>query len=64
MAQCKFEAFQGYISIDGVRIDVEFEAPLGATEQEKDHAFVAALAQKAELNYLAIGDFTKEVSNA
>lgn len=64
MATRTFEALQGYISFEGVRIDVEFEAPLGATEQEKDHAFLASLAQKVELNYLAIGEFTKEFSNA
>jgi hypothetical protein len=64
MATREFEAFQGYVSFDGVRINVDFEAPVGATEQEKDSAFVNALAQKAELNYLAIGNYTKEVANA
>ncbi len=63
MAKREFEFFVGHINFDGAVLRVEFEAPKDATVQEKDSAFVNALAQKAELNYLALGDFTKETAN-
>jgi hypothetical protein len=50
------EYFVGHVTFDdGNRIDVEFLAPAGASKQEKDAAFVDALAQVAEVNYLATG---------
>lgn len=50
------EVFAGYLQYDGVRIDVGFQAPLGATEAEKNRAFLVALGEDAEWGYLAIGD--------
>ncbi len=49
------EVYQGYLIYRGIYIDVSFEAPVGATPMEKDAAYTAALAQKAEIEYLAIG---------
>ena len=49
------EAFTGYLAHEGVRVDVEFAAPQGAGQTELDAAFLAALAQKANLNYLSVG---------
>lgn len=49
------EVYQGYLIYQGIYIDVSFEAPVGATPMEKDAAYTAALAQKAEIEYLAIG---------
>lgn len=50
------QSFTGFISVDGVRVDVEFQAKMGATVAEKDAAFLAALAQQAEINYLQVGE--------
>lgn len=50
------EVFRGYLSFDGLRIDVDFQAPVGASSELLDSSFLAALAQKAEINYLAIGE--------
>ena len=63
MAQREFEVFHGFINFDSDRVVVDFEAPLGATTQEKDSIFLAALAQKVELSYLAIGQYSKDASN-
>ena len=41
--------------MDGVRIAASFEVPAGAGVKEKDAAFMAALAQQADVNYLSIG---------
>lgn len=49
------EVFEGYLSYDGMRIDASFQAPIGASVEKKDAAFMAALAQQAELNYLSVG---------
>ena len=49
------EAFAGHLAFDGVRIDVGFQAPCDATQAEKDAAFMGALAQHAEIDYLAVG---------
>lgn len=49
------EVFEGYLSFEGARIEVSFEVPVGAADAEKDHAFVSALAQQADINYVAIG---------
>lgn len=50
-----FNVFKGYLQKDNMRIDVEFEAPVTATSGELDTAFLAALAQHVDFNYLAIG---------
>ena len=49
------EMFEGYLSHDGLRIEASFQAPVGASVEMKDAAFMAALAQQAELNYLSVG---------
>ncbi len=49
------ECFEGYLSFDGVRIETSFEVPTGAGVKEKDAAFMAALAQQADVNYLSMG---------
>ncbi|CAB3754359.1 hypothetical protein [Paraburkholderia humisilvae] len=58
------EAFAGYLACDGIRIEVGFEAPAGATTAEKDAAFLAELAQQAEINYLIVGKSTVPVASA
>lgn len=50
------EVFAGHLIYKGTRIDVGFQAPVGATVAVTDAAFMASLAQQAEINYLAIGD--------
>ena len=49
------EVFEGYLSHAGMRIEASFQAPVGASVEMKDAAFMAALAQQAELNYLSVG---------
>ncbi len=49
------ECFGGDVALDGVRIAASFEVPAGAGVKEKDAAFMAALAQQADVNYLSIG---------
>lgn len=58
------EAFEGYLAYNGIRIEVGFEVPAGATVAEKDSAFMAELAQQAEINYLVIGTSTIPVTSA
>lgn len=49
------EVFAGHLIHDGIRIQVDFQAPIGASVVEKDAAFMAALVQRAEVDYLAVG---------
>lgn len=46
------QVFRGFIGIEGVTVEVQFNAPVNATVAEKDAAFIAALAQKVEIEYL------------
>lgn len=50
------EFYSGYVNTQGTRVQVDFVVPGGATSEEKDAAFVASLAQQADLNYLMIGE--------
>lgn len=50
------EVFTGYVLHPGGRIQVDFQAPLGATEAEKAMKFFWALGEQADIGYLAIGD--------
>lgn len=50
------QVFRGYFGFDGAQLEVEFQVPMGATVAEKDAAFMAALAQKADIDYLAVGE--------
>ena len=54
------EVFTGYFGYEGTLINTEFEVPKGASDNEKDAAYLAALSQIADVNYLAMGDFTSE----
>ena len=50
-----YEVFNGFISFEGVSIQADFRVPAGASLAEKDSAFLAALAQHVEFDYLPIG---------
>ncbi|WP_158025704.1 hypothetical protein [Rhodoferax antarcticus] len=54
------EHYTGYIIVKGVRIQADFELPKGSTKEQQDSAFVGALAQEIELNYLVLGEYEKE----
>lgn len=47
----------GQIQIGSETVEVEFCAPVAASVAEKDAAFMAALAQIADINYLSIGTY-------
>lgn len=49
------ETFSGYFGYEGTTLRADFEVPAGATTSEKDAAFLAALAQQADIDYLAVG---------
>ncbi len=49
------EVFSGYLTLDGVQARVNFHAPVGASTPVKDAAFMAALAQQCEVEYLSMG---------
>lgn len=50
------EVYQGYLALGSEQVRVEFQAPKDASVQEKDAAFMAALAQIATIDYIAVGD--------
>lgn len=52
----KREFFAGYFGHEGTILHVEFSVPVGASNAEKDAAFVAALAQQADVSYVCIGE--------
>jgi len=56
MEHPRIEVFSGYLLHDGGRVQVDFESPVGTTAIEKDAAFLAALAQQAEIDYLCVGE--------
>lgn len=62
------EHFAGYISLDDARFDIAFEAPIGASDTEKDAALMASLPKEAAtlvqalrehltIEYLSMGTF-------
>jgi len=57
--QPTLDAFQGFIAmptgLGSLRIDVEFQAPTEASKQEKDAAFLDALAQQIDVEYVCVG---------
>lgn len=55
------EHFTGYLNVQGTRVAVDFEVPIGATDAAKDAAFLAALAQEVDLSYLSLGERQVEV---
>lgn len=63
IAQPVMEIHSGTFTLPGMEsIEVEFEARVGATREEKDLAFLNALAQVARVDYLAIGQIEKKES--
>jgi hypothetical protein len=50
------EVLSGYFGYEGTELRADFQVPVGATTAEKDAAFMAALAQQADIDYLAIGE--------
>lgn len=53
------EVHQGYFGYEGTTLQVEFETPVGASTAEKDAAFLCALAQQADVEYLVIGELSQ-----
>jgi hypothetical protein len=47
--------YTGYLTHNGVRLQVDFEAPADASKGVLDAAFLQALGEKVEFDYLAIG---------
>ena len=58
-----YEVFEGHLVVGGERLSVSFEAPVGATSAEKDSAFLSALAQQIEVNYLSMGEVSRDYRN-
>lgn len=50
------EVFSGYLSYENIHLQVDFDAPAGASIAEKDSAFLAALAQQVNFDYMPVGD--------
>lgn len=51
----QIEIFQGYFGLEGTILNVEFQSFVGASVAEKDAAFMAALAQQANVDYYSVG---------
>lgn len=49
------DIFTGHITLQGIRVQVDFETPANATRTETDAAFLAALSKVATIDYLVIG---------
>lgn len=47
--------FSGFVTIEGIRTQVDFQASSDATRETLDSAFLDALAQIATVDYLEIG---------
>lgn len=47
--------FSGFVTIEGIRTQVDFRAPSDASQEQLDSAFLNALAQVATLDYGPIG---------
>ena len=50
------KVFTGYVNYDGIRIQVDFQAPKDASANDVDAAFLVALGNRVEVNYLEIGE--------
>jgi hypothetical protein len=48
------QVMQGYFGYEGTILHADFHVPVGATVAEKDSAFMAALAQQADIDYHAV----------
>lgn len=49
------EVMAGSLVIDGHCFQIDFHAPIGATDVERDAAFMAALEEKGKIDYITIG---------
>lgn len=47
--------YAGYLQLGSVFVQVAFSVPLGVTAVQKDSAFLSALSQVTELDYLCLG---------
>lgn len=59
-----FEIFRGVFGHEGTELDVEFVAKIGASKAEKDSAYLDALAQQADVNYVSVGDTVSKMAAA
>lgn len=50
------QVLSGHFNYEGTVLRADFQAPIGATTAQKDAAFMAMLAQQADINYLAVGE--------
>lgn len=50
----EYETYKGRLGLAGSTLEVEFNAPVGASKEEKDAAFVDALAQLADVDYVSV----------
>lgn len=51
----QLQCFQGFLNFDGALVRVEFEAPVGASKEQKDAAFLDALGEVVRFDYLPVG---------
>jgi hypothetical protein len=51
----QIEIFQGHFGLEGTTLNVDFHSFVGASVAEKDAAFMAALAQQADVDYHSVG---------
>lgn len=49
------EFFSGFLQVGCERVGVDFQCPINSTFEQREAAFMAALAQKATIDYLSIG---------
>lgn len=55
--EAKTVVYRGYLGLPGMeRVEFDFDCKPNATKKELDAAYVKALTQIAEVNYLAIGE--------
>lgn len=53
------QVLSGYFGYEGTVLHADFQVSVGATVAEKDSAFMAALAQQADIDYHAVGESDK-----
>lgn len=51
----KVQILSGHLGCDGIDLRAVFSVPVGATVDQKDAAFLAALAQQADIDYIQMG---------
>lgn len=58
------EVLSGYFCYESTCLRADIQVPVGATIAEKDAAFMAALAQQADIDYVAVGESMKPLPAA